>query len=50
MMPAHIRWLAELQALAARYGAALGADLAALSLAELWGVYAFLRAWTERAG
>lgn len=47
MMPG---WLAELQALAARCGGGLGADLAAMSLAELWGVYAFLRARTERGG
>lgn len=41
-------WIDELQALAARYGCGLGVDLAALSMVELWGVYAFLRAWMER--
>ena len=43
-------WVADLETLAARYGLGIGADLAALTMAELWGVYAFLRAMAERGG
>jgi len=43
-------WMTDLEALAARYGAGLGVDLAALALADLWGVYRYLRAVAERAG
>lgn len=43
-------WIAELEALAAGIGAGVGADLAALTLAELWGVYVFLRALAETGG
>jgi hypothetical protein len=36
-------WLEDLQALAARFGAhGIGPDLAALTLAEAWGLYRFL--------
>ena len=36
-------WLEDLQALAARFaGLGIGPDLAALSLAEAWGLYRFL--------
>jgi hypothetical protein len=43
-------WLAELHCLAARFGGACSADLAALTLAEAWGLYCFLRALAERGG
>lgn len=43
-------WLDELELLVIRYGNAIGPDLAALTMAELWGVYLFLRALTERGG
>ena len=43
-------WMEELAFLAARYCSVVGADLAALTLAELWGVYLFLRTWAERGG
>ena len=37
-------WLEDLQALAARFAAlGIGPDLAALTLAEAWGLYRFLR-------
>jgi hypothetical protein len=36
-------WLDDLQALAARFGCAVGADMAAMSLAQLWALYAFLK-------
>ncbi|TDP74131.1 hypothetical protein [Roseateles toxinivorans] len=48
MMPGD-DWLARLQCLAARfpqYG--VGADLAGLALADLWGVYCFLQRMAER--
>lgn len=36
-------WLDELNGLLARFpGTGIGADIAALSLCELWGVYCFL--------
>ena len=36
-------WLEDLQALAARFaGLGIGPDLAALTLAEAWGLYRFL--------
>lgn len=36
-------WVQHLQALAARFGAhGIGPDLAALTLAEAWGLYRFL--------
>ena len=36
-------WLDELQALAARFaGLGIGPDLAALTVAEAWGLYLFL--------
>ena len=36
-------WLEDLQALAARFaGLGIGPDLAALTLAEAWGLYQFL--------
>lgn len=36
-------WLEDLQALAARFGAyGIGPDLAALTLAQAWGLYRFL--------
>jgi hypothetical protein len=44
-------WLEELQALVARFAErGVGPDLAALTMAELWGVYMFLRAVAERGG
>ena len=36
-------WLEDLQALAARFGGlGIGPDLAALTLAQAWGLYRFL--------
>jgi hypothetical protein len=43
-------WIDELEALAARFGGAVPADLASLTLAELWGLYGFLRSWLESGG
>ena len=41
-------WLAGLRVLAARYGAlGITPDLAALTLAEAWGVFVFLRRLAE---
>ena len=41
--PAGVAWLADLQAMAARFsGLGIGPDLAALTLAEAWGLYRFL--------
>ena len=51
MMPGSYNpWLAGLEALAARFGHGLAADLALLNSAELWGLYLFLRALLERSG
>jgi hypothetical protein len=37
-------WLDELNGLLARFsGLGIGADIAAMGLCELWGVYCFLR-------
>jgi hypothetical protein len=36
--------------LAARLGHGVGPDLGALTMAELWGVYLFLRALAEKGG
>ena len=43
------QWLTDLEALAARYGAGIPADLGAMAMADLWGLYRFLRALAERA-
>lgn len=43
-------WLTDLEALTARFGLCLGADLAGLALADLWGVYRFLKARAESVG
>lgn len=40
-------WAHELQALAARLSCAVGPDVAAMNCAQLWAVYAFLRAKAE---
>jgi hypothetical protein len=41
-------WLSELNALLARYAdMGIGADAAAMSLTELWGLYCFLRRLAE---
>jgi hypothetical protein len=40
-------WAHDLQALAARFGCCIGADLAAMNCAQLWAVYAFLKAKAE---
>lgn len=41
-------WLDELNGLLARFsGIGIGADIAALSLCQLWGVYCFLRRLAE---
>jgi hypothetical protein len=41
-------WLAELHALAARFSAqGITPDLTALTLAEAWGLFAFLRRLAE---
>lgn len=37
----------NLAALAARFGCAVGADMAAMQCAQLWALYAFLRALAE---
>ena len=43
-------WLQDLQALAARFsGYGVGPDLAALSLAEAWGLYVFLHKLAQGA-
>jgi hypothetical protein len=42
--------LDELELLVLRYGNAIGPDLAALTMAELWGLYLFLRALAEKGG
>lgn len=39
-----MRWLDELQALAARFGYWIGPDMAAMNLAQLWALYAVLEA------
>jgi hypothetical protein len=43
-------WLTELEALAARFVGPVGPDLAGLALADLWGVYRFLKGLAERGG
>ena len=41
-------WLDELNGLLARFsGLGIGADIAAMGLCELWGVYCFLRHMAE---
>lgn len=40
-------WLDDLEALAARFGCCIGADMAAMSLTQLWALYGFLRAGAE---
>lgn len=40
-------WLDDLQALAARFGCTVGADLVAMNCSQLWAVYAFLKANAE---
>ena len=41
-------WLDELDALLVRFsGLGIGADIAAMGLCELWGVYSFLRRMAE---
>lgn len=43
-----MQWLNELEALVARFGCAVEGDLAEMSFAQLWALYAFLRARAER--
>jgi hypothetical protein len=43
-------WLTELEALAARFGCGVAADMAAMNLAQLWALYGFLRARAEGGG
>lgn len=40
-------WLDDLQALAARFGCGVAADMAAMNYAQLWALYAFLKAKAE---
>jgi len=42
-------WLDRLYALVARYPGYGGADLALMSMAELWGLYRFLGGVADRA-
>jgi hypothetical protein len=42
-----MKWLNDLEALAARFGCCVGADFAAMNCAQLWAVYAFLKAKAE---
>lgn len=39
-----MNWRDELQALASRFGCCIGPDMAAMNLAQLWALYAFLEA------
>lgn len=43
-------WLDELEALVARFGCAVAADLSAMNIAQLWALYCFLKAQAERGG
>ena len=44
-------WLYELNGLLVRFsGMGMNADLAALSLCELWGIYCYLRRLAESQG
>ena len=40
-------WLNDLEALVARFGCAVAADMAAMNLAQLWALYSFLRTRVE---
>ena len=40
-------WLDDLEALAARFGCCIGADMAAMSLTQLWALYGFLRSGVQ---
>lgn len=40
-------WLDNLHPLAARVGCGIGPDMAAMNLAQLWALYAFLRLKAE---
>lgn len=43
-----MKWLNELEALAARFGCGVGADMATMTMTQLWGLYCFLKAQAER--
>lgn len=45
-----MKWLNDLEALAARFGCAVGADVAAMQCAQLWALYGFLKARAEVGG
>lgn len=36
-------WLEDLHALAARFGCCMASDVAAMNVAQLWALYAFLK-------
>lgn len=42
-----MKWFDHLEALAARFGCGVGADMAAMNLTQLWALYGFLRAKAE---
>jgi hypothetical protein len=43
-------WLDNLNALVARFGCGVAADMAAMNCAQLWALYAFLRGRLEGGG
>lgn len=45
-----MKWLDDLEALAARFGCCMGADMAAMNLTQLWALYGLLRARAEGGG
>jgi hypothetical protein len=45
-----MKWFDHLEALAARFGCGVDADMAAMNLTQLWALYGFLRARAEGGG